>query len=343
MAMPKFNSSILNGLRAFLLAQIYPAPRIFNRGTRNFIGLQQMLRLIPEYATMCQHKIFDVHGNCYAFPKNDIIENGQFEAVIICEDQDIYKPNKNYIIHIGGNNTCCQIFVPEMLSTYQKFHKQICLIAFNPPGVGLSPGNLSDLDEYCAALRSIVANLQQNKIPGSHIMIIGHSLGAAIAARVVAEYHEKGINLKLFADRTMSSISNAVAARVLSILPNFLKYILGNLLRYLIKTLVRYLQLELDVATDIALINSRNPGAAKGMTAHDDEMMQGCCVSAEIPPRHLAFFPRFRLKDEDVHRKSHSKPRDALVPSDKEISAANAQEHLHTSIRHSFSTLQLPG
>jgi pimeloyl-ACP methyl ester carboxylesterase len=320
-------------LRQFIFANIYPAPAIFNRATRNFIGLQQFPRIVPDYQELGQRLSFDLDANMHLLSDHELMQTDHFEALLIAKllDKNIYVKDKQYIILVGGNTTCYQIFIPEMLELHRRHYPKALVLAFNPPGVGLSYGATNSTEDYCAALASIIDNLFKNKVPAQNIMIVGHSLGAAVAARIVAKYNEDGQPIRLFADRTMMNISDIVATRIRAIIPTaILRYTIGAILYLLMKSLIRLLHLELDVARDFARINALNPGAARGMMVQEDEVIKDCDLGHALPKTQLEYFRCFKLRMEEKLRKAHSKPRQDLIDED---SKQNAEQYLDRYIQ----------
>ena len=316
---------VYNAVRQFIFSNIYPAPWIFNRSTRSFIGLRQLSRLLPDYAELCHNLSFDLHGNMHEAIDHESLHPGRFEAVLIAklDKKNIYANEKQYLIIVGGNTTCYQIFIPEMIGLYKKHHKQAYVLGFNPPGVGMSPGATNTPEDFCNALKSIIDNLCNNGVPADNIFIIAHSLGAAIAARTLVQFHENGKPVRLFTDRTMMRISEIAAVKMQKLFPiRILRYTLGLLIYWLMKLLIKLVNLELDVAKDFVRINTISPGAARGMLASHDEVIDDCDLYYGLPEMHqLEYYRKFKLKMDDKHKKSHSKPRHELIEENGEKSA----------------------
>ncbi len=322
-------SSAYSSIRHSLFTLIYPAPTIVNRGTRNFIGIQQLTRSISNYDQFCHPLEYDFFANVTNVESTNHIAPDHFEAMLIAEIEKniLYHSDIKYLICLGGNTSCYQVLIPEMIEIYKSHYKKAFLIGFNPPGVGMSPGSTANLDIYCDALKSIIDNLHNNHIPYSNIMVLGHSLGGGIAARVVAQYQFAGKNVSLFADRSMISLSEAAGSKLRRGIPTLLlKYTVGNLLYVLAKFLIYFFKLELDVAADFASINKIQPGAAHGMMAHEDEVLSDCCLSGGIE-HPTPYFAHFKLRDEDPHRRSHSKVRRDLIAVGGE---QTAEQYLHS-------------
>lgn len=309
--------------RKWLFSKIYPAPGIFTFGSKNFIGLERLVQLskkIPDHQNL--YHPLSVSLSAIEMRKNDFIPPDHFEATLIGSvyNGNIFKQSVGYVIFVGGNTTCYQIFMEEMISLHNKLKqdkKEAYIIGFNPPGVGLSPGEITGPDEYCQTLNALINNLLFNRINPENIIVVGHSLGAAIAAKTVAYFNERNLNIKLFADRTMNKLSNAVEAKLKNGLPLLLKYTLGNFLAMTAKSLINVFNLDLEVAADFTFINNKAPGSAYGMNADEDEMMADCSLIDGLPKEQLIYFRRFRLDPSHTHRSSHSKDHNKLISEDQ--------------------------
>src|SRR3990167_9274688 len=176
---------VFDGLRGFIFSNIYPAPTIVNPRTRVFIGAQFLAQSFIKTNATCKLVWFDYLGNMQQADTTTRLLPGRVEALFIAKGDNFYNPQKKYIIYIGGNTTCFQILIDDMIELHEKH--DACVIGFNPPGVGMSPG-YTDLDKYCDSVKLVIDNLARNGVPYSKILVFGHSLGGGIAARVVKEY-----------------------------------------------------------------------------------------------------------------------------------------------------------
>lgn len=333
--MNNFLTSFYNAGRAFVFSQIYPAPTIFNPHTRNFIGVNQYMHLLSYYDKSL-HPI-----ECHFDGKINLISNPHFhspdaiEGILIADlngKQGIFNKQAQYIIYVGGNTTCFQILVPEMLAMFHKHHEKPYIMSFNPPGVGMSHGATNNIEEYCASLKLIIDTLCGNSVPAENIIVIGHSLGAAIAARAIADYQAQGKNIKLFADRTMSSISAAASAKFRKLLPTeILRIIVGAILAWIARRLVRFFAQDIDVVKDFSLINEKNPGSARAMVTEYDHMMEDCCIADALPKHQLPYLKRFKLLADDMYKRGHSKVREQLIHAE---SPQTAEQYLHECIEN---------
>lgn len=310
-------NSVYSGCRDFIFGEIYPAESVYNPRRMNFLGTQDyvdLLRAHQDYQHLCHHLQCNFSDEISVISYNNTINAEMFEAMIIGElnNNKIYNAKKQYIILVGGNNTCYQVFVPQMLKLYYKHNESAYIIGFNPPGVGLSPGTTNDLEHYCAALRSVINNICANGIPAENILVVGHSLGGAIAAKVIADLQQEDKNVRLFADRTMKSISDAAGARFWRMLPTgLLRNTLGMILFYLAKGAVKMFKLEIDVAAAVTSINKNKPGYARGIATLQDEAMEGCCLLNGLKSEHLQYFETYKLRDNNLKR-SHCTRRHEL-------------------------------
>jgi pimeloyl-ACP methyl ester carboxylesterase len=74
---------------------------------------------------------------------------------------------------------------------YSKLHKQFNIVAVDLPGHGASSGSGENtVENYCLWIKKILDNLQPKKP-----ILIGHSLGAAIALRFALDYPQDAIGI----------------------------------------------------------------------------------------------------------------------------------------------------
>lgn len=326
----KFHDTI----KSFIFSIIYPAPSIFSARTRNYQGAKDLADLILNEDKSRHLLYFDLKGNLStSITASDIPNPNTFEVILIKNprDKSFYNTKIQYIIYYGGNTTCAEILLPEMIECYNRHDKNICVVGFNPPGVGRSPG-VATFDTNCAALDSIIKHLLLQHIPAENILIIGHSLGASFGAKIVAQHQKQGKNIRIFIDRSMSSISNAAKARILKYVPTvLLRYTLGYLLVIFSKLLIKLLHLEIDLVNDFVAINKINFGSARAMAAKEDEMMAQCCLLDELPADQMQHVKKFELHRTDHNRKSHSAHRHLLFS--KQDGNKTAEEYLDDFIK----------
>lgn len=324
-----------NTFRSAIFDIIYPAPSIFSPRTRNYIGARALANLILNTDKSLHLLHFDLNGNLYTsnMPIDKTIP-GIFEAILIKDAKDtrLYNDRMQYIIFIGGNTTCAEILLPEMLECYNSHNKQVCVIGFNPPGVGMSPG-IATFETNCAAPESIVKHLLGH-IPAENILIFGHSLGGGFASHIAAKYHLLGKHIRLFIDRAMSSISDAAVAKVLRSIPTtLLRKTVGLLLALVIKFIIRTLHLDINLVNNFVTINTKRPGAARAMATEGDEMMLDCCLLDQLPTEHMQHAEKFALHPNDANRKSHSAQRNLLFSKNESNKTA---EHYFASFIKEF-------
>ncbi len=332
---PMINSlkdQIYDALRNFVFSIMYPAPSIFNPRSKNYIGVRALANHIINADASRNLMYFDLEGNLYTFDSyKNLSQPGIFEAILIknIQKDGLYNNDMQYIIFVGGNTTCSEILLPEMIDCYNKNHKQICVIGFNPPGVGMSPG-VATFETNCDALSSIIKHLLGH-IPAENILIIGHSLGGSIGSIIAAKYQLLGNNIRVFIDRAMSSISDAAVAKVMRSIPTaLLRNTIGLLLALITKVIIKALHLEIDVVTNFVLINAKNLGSARAMAASGDEIMDSCCLVNKIPVLYKEHSEQFDLDPCEKNRKSHSVQHNLLFS--KKETHKTAEHYLRTFI-----------
>lgn len=329
---------MINFLRSLIFSIIYPASSNFSSRTRNYIGARALANLLPNQDKSRHLLYFDLEGNLYKPDISiDVTQTGIFEVILIKNPKDVtlYNDNMQYIIFIGGNTTCAEILLPEMLECYNNNDGQVCVISFNPPGVGLSPG-IATFETNCAAPESIVKHLLSHNIPADNILIVGHSLGGSFGSHIATKYQLLGKNIRVFIDRAMSSISDAAAAKILRSIPTkILRNTLGLFLALLTKIIIKFLHLEIDLVKNFIIINTQNPGSARAMSADDDEMMLQCCLLDKLPKEQIRYAEKFELHRNDNNRKSHSVQREFLFSKTNKDQTA---DHYLSNFIKEFST-----
>ncbi len=322
-------ASIYDRLRHICFTIIYPARKIHNPRTRNFIGLQQYKQLVLEDKNIAHPMVFDFKGNVHAGPITRVqkIEPKVFDAILIAQTTraKIYDSSKQYIIIVGGNTTCYETFIPEMIRFNRKSSNRSYVLGVNPPGIGMSPGRTRGPQDYHAALRSIVDHLHKKGVPHENIVILGHSFGAAIGASVVAECHAEGKKIRLIADRTLATVAGIVGNTIRRAVPTvFLRSTLGALLGFICRRLIIFLGLEINVAEHFTTINTLTPGAARGLNATEDEMIpeESSLFFGLNAQMQIEYCQKFKLHNAVVSA-SHSVCRESLraINTDDEVTA----------------------
>lgn len=216
-----------------------------------------------------------------------------FTADLVTNDAvNIYNPNKLYIIALHDQSNCYDKFEHEM---YQLATSDTNVIGFNPAKIGTRSDAKQNPDDYQAAIRSIIDNLHANGIPFDNIVIIGHGFGAAMGIVVAAQYQEKNQRVKVFADRTFSSLAMLAGTKAHNAVYEYLKDIkflrsaISFLAYYIANGAVRIFRLNIDAADAFTKINRLNPGDARALFVYNDQDVPEYCsmarsLSADILP-----------------------------------------------------------
>ena len=108
------------------------------------------------------------------------IESAQIACWVNKSDLDKDKQNLVFIHGSGGNHSIWS-------HQYGKLHKKYNIVAVNLPGHGHSGGNgEKDISRYCEWIKKFLKALDLKKS-----VLVGHSLGAAIALRFAVNYSEE--------------------------------------------------------------------------------------------------------------------------------------------------------
>ena len=98
-------------------------------------------------------------------------------------NRDSFDPDKRNLLFIHGSGGNHSIWSHQ----YGRLHKKYNIIAVNLPGHGPSGGSGEHtIERYCLWIKDIVDVLHLNKV-----VLVGHSLGAAIALQSAINYPEK--------------------------------------------------------------------------------------------------------------------------------------------------------
>lgn len=222
-----------------------------------------------------------------------------FTADLVTDDAvNIYNSNKLYIIALHDHSNCYDKFEHEM---YQLANSDTNVIGFNPAKVGVRPGAKQNLDDYQAAIRSIIDNLHAHGIPSDNIVIMGHGFGAAIAVVVALQYQEKNQRVKVLADRAFSSLAvlagtkaqNAAYEYLSDI--KFLRSTISFAAYYLANSVIRIFGLNIDAAQAFTKINRLNPGDAKALFVYNDqEIPEHCSLARSLSADILPYVKEFK-------------------------------------------------
>lgn len=139
-------------------------------------------------------------------------DDGAELDTLCIESNDANKSDteKRYIINFCGNNGSCFDDIPDRTAEADAGYTAI---SFNYRGVLGSAGNNHPCESkqhlIDDGIRQVQALLDNNVNP-NNINLSGISLGGAIAIEVAAHFHRNEIPIRVFADRTFSSLQTLV-------------------------------------------------------------------------------------------------------------------------------------
>lgn len=276
-----------------------------SENTKIFNKLQFKQRREDFWKKNLNQKILDFYldGTVNEHPYKPNIDNSKkehlwFEAAIFREYGEANFPAKNqYIIMICDFNHYYEEFAYEM----EKLTISECnIIAFNPPGMGRSPGTTNSPADYQIAVEAIIEELHFKKgIPYDNITLLGNGFGAGIALMLAAEHQRQGEPIKVIADRSYPStaLTEGLKAqqKVHEYFNNkFLRTVFGTLAYYLANGLVRLLGLNIDAAQAYATIYKINPEHVHAIEVKDQYVNSNEEVDFDI-----GFYKECRLSSND--------------------------------------------
>ncbi len=120
---------------------------------------------------------------------------------------------KRYIIRFNGNGGQYQDLVDSMAKDAQTL--QAAIIGFNYRGVGnSSQGTAKRYQDLVTDGIAEVQRLLDQGVPAEKILVDGQSLGGSIATMVAKHFHDQGIKIFLWNDRSFATLSAAAAGIV---------------------------------------------------------------------------------------------------------------------------------
>lgn len=125
--------------------------------------------------------------------------------------------DQKYIICINGRDS---LFADDdKLSQMQEDCKatDAAVMSFNMPGMGNSKGNALYAADLVMVTTDIVKNIINKGVRPENIILKGHSLGGAIATLTAANLHKEKHPIRLFVDRSFSSLSNVMSHKFTTI------------------------------------------------------------------------------------------------------------------------------
>lgn len=219
---------------------------------------------------------------------------------------DLYNPFNTHVIYVSSNGDCHELHTDQILDDVKK--SSVVGIAFNPMGVGSSPGHSRGPEDIEAALEAIIDDLVHNGVPLKNIVLKGRSLGAGIATKVAAkdEYQNPGNGISVVNDRSFKTLSGAAASFVSDNIPVFKRSV-----HTFISRLFKGLDLELDALAAFNKINVKNPGNAVAVVLNDKDSVLGDaaitkvslnnknCIVCSVPgtDNHNAWFKQLAIQE----------------------------------------------
>lgn len=230
-----------------------------------------------------------------------------FEAVLLkWGSEDIFNKHHQYLILIGDYDSYYEALDDKMQSLSNPF---CSIIAFNPPGVGSSPGAVTHPLDYQTALQAIIDELLAKGIHCRNITLMGHGFGGAIAVTTALPYHQNGQFLGVIADRTFSSSARLAATEAQQAVEEYfklrlLKKIFGTLAYYVVYGYVYLMGMDINVAQ---AFTNLNPAYARCIVAAQDAEIPTTCnlVTALTPTARAA------LKEWDFECRAYEPIHDA--------------------------------
>ena len=181
------------------------------------IGLMMLPhQLLPSFVGKIQLWRFKIQ-NKKRLHNIEIIEtkvNGI--ATITMRKKNSAKTSKNFIIRCYGIQSSYQDYTScEQMLIFAENYPETTVVGFNYSGVTNSDGCITNGNTMANNITSVVEHLINNeRVDPGNITVYGHSLGALMACKSVAELSTQKDKLyknKLFADRAPINIAKAIA------------------------------------------------------------------------------------------------------------------------------------
>lgn len=168
----------------------------------------------------------------------------------------ILPPEKRqYLIHLTGNAMCCEEGLSEMR---EHAHELNChVIGFNYRGVGQSSSRPYSKDDLITDTIAQVQRLLDQGVDPENITLKGFSLGGAIGTLAAKHFHDRGLKVNIFNDRSFSTITNVAVGQIRKAnwglqsghQENFFKKLLGWILKPFILFVLALVNWEMDAAS----------------------------------------------------------------------------------------------
>lgn len=236
-----------------------------------------------------------------------------------------------YIINMTGNASCYEGTIPELLS--DAYELRCNVVGFNFRGVSKSKGVATSANDLVTDGIAEVQRLLDDGVNPEHIILKGHSLGAAVATLVAKYFHDHGQKINLFNGRSFSSVTNEIVGHLRTIGKDETKHeeegrngiILGNISWPIVKYILVSSGWEINAADaykalpdthkEYMLVRSSRENRYKDPEIQDDHV---------IP--HYASLHMALREEHHKHKKNHNKAQLEIAKSRK-MELVNYRKH----------------
>lgn len=259
-----------NFIRKIIFYIVFPAPFLYRPGGFFYRPARRQAEANRNISWLQ----FNADGTLTVKVSASLIsEDNKFEgALFSTNNKPIFDKENFYIIIAGDGGTCFEQFNDK----YTKMtDERINVVAFNPPGVGMSPGNTTNPELYQETIDIVVKSLIRQGISPERILLYGSMLSAAMMLDVAARYHHCGMRVKVFADRTYSSFDHA-SASILSGYgenQNIFRKFLSFLIYVPVYMFLNIFSLNHSPAKAFNSINRQHFGDAYGVNTSEDVLV----------------------------------------------------------------------
>ena len=175
--------------------------------TAQNVGQENLDRLSNNYALAIDQGFIQTH------------DEARLHTVEITSElsNELLMKDRPFIIKFNGNGGQFE----DSLDRYCKEVKVMgaTIIAFNYRGVGQSQVTPTTFQDLVTDGIAQVQRLVDSGADSKHILLDGHSLGGGVATLVAEHFHQKGLPVYLWNDRSFASISKAAAHLIAPNLP----------------------------------------------------------------------------------------------------------------------------
>jgi hypothetical protein len=122
--------------------------------------------------------------------------------------------SNKYMLNFCGNMTACES--PAHIADMQKYalDLQCNVVNFNYRGVNFSTGKATSKQDLITDGITQVQRLLNKGVESENIVLKGLSLGGAVATLVAKHFHDRGIKIYLFNDRSFSTIARVLGGTI---------------------------------------------------------------------------------------------------------------------------------